>query len=294
MRVNIAGFLFAEGLRGMVRHRGLSVAALLSTIASYVILALFLVVLVNLRHTVASVSARKEVVAFLRDDVSEDSVQVLTARMRALRGVEATRFVSKEQALEELRNELGEAQSLVDAVGQNPLPRSIRISLTRGARLGDSIAILADTITTMAGVEDVRYGEEWVERLDALVARVRLITLVVGGMIALSALLVVIAATRLSSLARRDLVEILRMVGASGGFIRGPFLAEAVVLSAFAMGVALLIAYGLEATASRWIPALAFLNVQWMLASLAASVLIGLVGGLIALADVLRRTAPSR
>src|SRR5438094_6096681 len=100
----------------MIRHRGLTIAALFASAASYSILAAFLLVSANVRRAVSDVAARKEVVVFLRDTVPDDSVSVLWNTLSRMRGVQSARYVSKDAALEEFKKELGEAQDLVEAI----------------------------------------------------------------------------------------------------------------------------------------------------------------------------------
>ncbi len=285
-------FLIAEGWRGIRRHRSLTAASLIATIASYGILAAFLVLAVNLRAASTDVAARKEVVVFVRDSLSADSVQTLLATTQRLGGVASARFVTRDQALEELSKDLGDARELVDAIGVNPLPQSIRLSLQPNARDAESIAALADTLAHLAGVEDVRYGEEWVERLDFIAARVKLGTIAAGLLIGLGALLVVWSTIRLAVVARQDLVEVFQLVGASRRFTAGPFIAEAVILSMAGMSVALLITWGLTAAVQSWVPGFLFLSWRGVAAAEGFAVGLGVLGSLAALSGVLRGPRP--
>jgi cell division transport system permease protein len=294
MRLNQLSFLIGEGLRGMLRHRGLTIAALLASIATYSILTTFLLVSTNVRRAVTDVAARKEVVVFIRDSVPDDSIRVLYKMLSGVNGVQSIRYLSKEQALAEFKNELGEAQDLVEAVGANPLPRSLRLTLKPEAREALRLAAIADTISQFSGVEDVRYGEQWVERLDVIVRRVRAGVLSAGALVACAALLILLATIRLAVVARRDLVQVFRMVGASGMFVRAPFVVEGVVSSVLAMALALLAAWGLKRALQQWIPGVIFLNIRGIVGALLFALLIGLVGSLFALGNVLRSIKPSK
>lgn len=287
-------FLIAEGWRGIVRHRSLTAASVIASIASYGILAAFLVLAVNLRAASSDVASRKEVVLFVRDSLSADSVQTLLAQTQHLPGVQRARLVSRDQALEELSKDLGDARELVDAIGANPLPQSIRLTLRPDARDAVRIAALADTLTGMDGVEDVRYGEEWVERFDFIARRMKIGTLAVGALVALGALLVLWSTIRLAVVARQDLVDVLQLVGASRRFTAGPFIAEALMISLAGMSVALLVTWGLTAAVQSWIPGFIFLTWRGILAALGFALAIGLLGSLVALAGVLRGPRPTK
>lgn len=287
-------FLIAEGWRGIRRHRSLTAASVIATIASYGILAAFLVLAVNLRAASSDVAARKEVVLFVRDSFPADSVQTLLVTTQHLADVASARLVTRDQALEELSKDLGDARELVEAIGVNPLPQSIRLSLKPDARDADRIAALADTLTRLDGVEDVRYGEEWVERLDFIARRVRLGTIAVGLLVGLGALLVVWSTIRLAVVARQDLVEVFQLVGASRRFTAGPFIAEALMLSLAGMSVALLITWGLTAAVQSWVPGFLFLGWRGVLAAEGFALGIGLLGSVAALAGVLRGPRPGK
>jgi cell division transport system permease protein len=198
------------------------------------------------------------------------------ARLGQLYG-EAT-YVGKDQAWDELAAQVGDPD-LLDAVGRNPLPASIRIKLRPELLNYPAMEEASRQISEFPEVEDVRYGGEWVRRLDEIGIGLKRGAIAVGLVVALAILFVMYNTIRLTVLARRSQVLIMSRLGASDAFIAMPFVIEAVMQAALAALLALGAVFGFQqAFISQvvhvsflpWTWALVFLGVTAALASLAA------------------------
>lgn len=169
-----------------------------------------------------------QVTLYLSDSVKPDEGQALVERIRREDGGEV-RYVAPDEALARLRKDLGQAGDVLANLPKNPLPATLEIRPKAASRSAASIASLAGRWATLPGVETVEYGREWVERLEGLGRAVRgagaLLLLVV-----LAAAVVVVAATlQLAIHARREEIEIQKLVGATDAFVKAPFLLEGMI-----------------------------------------------------------------
>src|SRR6185503_1508732 len=205
-------------------HRGLAYTAMLSLTAALSLSGFFLLLTHNARLALSAIGDRREMVVYLRDDVTDEKRQQLMTRLNELYG--ATTYVSKDQAWKEFGEQVGDP-SLLESVGDNPLPASLRLHLKPELLNHAAMGEAAKQVLQFPEVEDVRYGAEWVQRLDDVSASLVRGTLIIGIFVALAILFVIYNTIRLTVLALRPQVEIMSRLGASDRFITTPFLFEA-------------------------------------------------------------------
>lgn len=190
---------------------------------------LFGLLWLNIRGALQKVEERVEIRAFIAEGTDIGQVALAANEIARYPEVLRTDIVSKEQALDRARRELGEFKDVFEA---GFLPASIDVRLKPGFRDPRSVNKVAGEIQTYDFVDDVRYGEEWIAQLYKL----RNIAGVTGGMLGLAfavvAVIIIGATIRMAVLARSREISIMRLVGATDGFIRRPFLIEG-----FAKGV---------------------------------------------------------
>jgi cell division transport system permease protein len=282
-------FYFREASRSFRQHRGLAYTAMLSLTATLSLSGFFLLLTHNARLALSTIGDRREMVVYLRDDVTEDKRAQLMRRLNELYGV-AT-YVSKEQAWKEFSEQIGDA-SLIDAVGDNPLPASLRLKLKPELLNPTSMAEAAKQVLQFPEVEDVRYGAEWVQRLDEVNSSLFRGTLIIGIFVALAIVFVIYNTIRLTVLARRPQVEIMSRLGASDRFITTPFLFEAMFEALLSALFALAIVFGLQQAMSARVVGLAFMPPIWALAFVGAAMLLAWIAASLALSRVLRAVGP--
>jgi cell division transport system permease protein len=163
---------------------------------------------------------------FLRDDATSEQRGALEALIDES-GVSAGReYVSKAQALTRFRRQFADLASLTDDLGDNPFPASIEVRVRPAADADGRANGLVAKVMTLPGVVDVRYDKEWIARLTGGLDGLRRVGLVLVLLMAIAASVTVAAVVRLSLFARREEIDIMRLVGSPTAFIRGPFVAE--------------------------------------------------------------------
>lgn len=281
--------------------------AIVTIFLSLFIIGMFMLASAMLNNMMGSVEDRVTIQAFLSDDADQSDVNAFKAKVEGWGEVESVTYKSKEEALESYRTSMSNRDA-VDAVtaldGENPLPASLVIKLSDPQQvetMADRIIkdadfrSICDDSSNPAG--DVQYGKETVERLFSVANYFRFGTVVLVALLTFVAFVFINNTIRLAITARRREIGIMRLVGASNGFIRGPFVMEG-VLEAL-LGALLAIA-ALAAGANVLLPALAsslsFLSFEVSLSTyyvtfgalLGVGLLIGLFGSAIAMRRYLK------
>ena len=279
-------YFVTEAWRGMWHHRSLTLTAIASLAGALLTIGVFLLFTANAQQALSTLGDRREVIVYLHDAAGEEEVRALVARMDGLYG--SATLVSKQEAWDEFTKELG-GDELLKAVGENPLPASIRLKLRPEFLNFGAMERIADALSREPVVEEVRFGGEWVRRLDQFSESLARINFAVGIVVALGVLIVVANTIRLTVVARRELLRIMALVGASPGFLRAPLLVEGVLVAALAALLALvLLAAAWAGLDGRPVP-LVFLPWNWSLAFVGTAALLGFAGSMLALVTVSRK-----
>ena len=258
--------------------------------SAMVALALFVVGLFglatyNLQLALSAIEERVEVVVYLRDDVRQAEIDLARDELAAIPEVRAVRYVSKRDALERARRDLPEFVDLFTDLEVNPLPQSLEVALRAGSRSQEVVQRVTAAASAYAFVEDARYGREWVDRLFTLRRVGAATTAAMGSVFAVVAALIIGTALRIAIFARREEIYVMRLVGATNGFIRRPFLLE----GAMAGLLGALLAWGLTYLTYRSVYAY-LLTVAWIPPSwIGGGILSGVTFGALASALAIRR-----
>ena len=283
-------FYLREMWRSFRHHRGLGWTAIVSLTATLTLSGIFLLLSWNARQALAVIGDRREMIVYLDDGITASDREVLIGRLRDLYG--QVTYVNKEQAWKEFTAQVGDA-TLLEAVGDNPLPASLHIQLKPQLLTPDAMDQAAKQIGGFPEVEDVRYGSEWVRRLDQVGHSLFALTLAVLALVGLAVVFIVYNTIRFSVLARRQQLEIMSRLGASDDFVATPFVLEAMFEAAVAALLALGILFAAEqAIASRLLGGISFLPPLAVLAFVGVVLGLAALATLLALSRVLRAVGP--
>jgi cell division transport system permease protein len=249
------------------------------------VVGLFSLATYNLQLALAAIEERVEVVVYLRDDARQSEIDLLLEELTGFDEVRFVTYVSKRDALERARTELPEFGELFMTAEVNPLPQSLEVELREGSRSAEVVERIAEVAEGYPFVEDAQYGREWVDRLFAL-RRIGLAsTAVLGGAFALVAALIIGTALRIAIFARRDEIYVMRLVGATTGFIRRPFLLEGALAGLGGGVLAWLMTYATYRGVYAYLFEISWVPGNWVLLGL----LTGMVFGTISSALAMRR-----
>jgi len=287
-------YLLTESVSGFKRTKLASIVSIMTICIALLLLGVFMVVTTNATRFVDGLRTKVELEAFLRQPISPVELDSLRAAVRAVDGVASVAYVSKEDAARIFKQEFGE--DILDVLNFNPLPPSLRIGLVPRAITAAGTRTVSDRVAAMAGVDTVIYRRALIELIDRRAEQFNTVTLGLGLLIGLSAILLVSNTIRLAIYAKRKLIRTMELVGATWSFIRLPFLLEGVIQGvlggAGAAGNLYLVNNRFVLALSQEIAAYIQVRPGFYLLILAAGIALGMVGSVISVIRFIRpRTA---
>ena len=224
-------YFIKQALQGFTRNLSTTLGSIVTIFLSLFIIGVFLVGAIVIDNIVKSVESEVSITAYISDDAKQSDINSMESYIEGLDGVASVSFTTKEQALEDFRNMSSNAD-IVDELGGNPLPASINIELSDPQKV-QTVADEIETSDLFAKIADednpadsLKYGQRTVERLFSVTNYVRYIGIALIILLVFISLVFINNTIRLAIMARRKEIAIMRLVGASNGFIRGPFLME--------------------------------------------------------------------
>ncbi len=282
-------FTLKEGLLNLRRAPLLTVSSVAVMGLSLFVLGIFLLITVNLRAAITAVQSQVEVAVFVQEDVRDLELQSLDRFLREHPGVSAVRYLTRDEALASFREELDDREYLLEALEANPLPDTFEVELFDDWKTTERIAEMATQIEGMAGVDEVKWGKEWVGRLNRVIVVLVMVDLFLGVIVALSSMVVVANTVKLTLIARKDMIELMKMVGATVGVIRRPFVIEGVLQGALAAVLATGLLLGLTGFLQGRVQELVALTLPSLLLFVVFGAFLGGLGSVMSLQGFLRR-----
>ncbi len=212
------------GSLGRIVHQPFAALMTMGVIAVALALPLFLSLLLqNARSATGNWNEAYDLSVYMDKKAGAARVQSLAKQLRQRGDVATVRIITAEQALAEFRSDSGFGTAL-DALADNPLPDTLVVTPTLAASTPQGTESLKSAIAAMSDVQTVQIDTEWVKRLHAMLDLLRRVVLLTGGLLGLGIVLIVSNTIRLDILNRRAEIEVMKLVGASDGFTRRPFL----------------------------------------------------------------------
>jgi len=284
--------LTREALLSFRRAPLLSALSITTIAFSLFTLGLFGLVAINLRQALQGLEERVEIVAFVLRGTPAETITLATQDIAAFPEVQDVTYVTEEQALARARRELVEFRDAYRDLQVNPLPASIEVRLTPGNRDAATVERVAQRLRGFGFVNDVRFGREWVQKLDHLRNITGVVGLVIGLAFAAVAVVIIGVTIRLTLLQRAREISIMRLVGATNWFIRGPFLLEGAFKGLLGGLLSLVLCYGgyllFRDRSGGTFAGLIFFQTYQMVAVVLFGVLLGLGGSLVSVGRHLR------
>jgi cell division transport system permease protein len=275
-----------EALTASRRAPLLSVLGVVTIAFSLFAFGLFGLVAINIRKALEQVEERVEIRAFVSDSTEIESVAAAMKDVGEFPEVLSVDYVSKEQALARARKEMGEFADVFEA---GVLPASIEVHLRPGRRDPTTVKSVADRMKTYHFIDDVRYGEEWVEKLYRLRTIATVAGIALGVAFAAVAVIIIGATIRMTVLARAKEISIMRLVGATDMFIRLPFLIDGLVKGVFGGLLALLFVWTANRVINEYVIETVFFDRNMIFLGVVGGAFMGVLGSLISVGRHLRR-----
>jgi cell division transport system permease protein len=220
------GYFFRQAWQNLKENLWLNAITTGTITLSLLILGFFLVVFFNAKGLAEEWGSQIRITAYLTSAVNRQEIEFLLKKIRSWNAVQEVHYRSPEEALRILEEKLHEQKGLLKGLPRNPLPASLEIRLKPAYQNSLAVQGLADQLREEPEIEELQYGAEWVERFSAFMVVLKVVALGLGGMLLVTTIFVVANTIRLNIFARREEIEIMRWVGATGSFIRAPYYIE--------------------------------------------------------------------
>jgi cell division transport system permease protein len=234
---------FKRAVEDFRNNRLLNIITLLTISLSILIVSAFILFFINTNEIMNFWKKGVRVMAYLKPDLADSSLTDLTRRIQSISGVETVRFISKKEAFTQLKAQMKRQASLLDNLGENPLPDAFEIRMNVATQTWDKVEFLAAEIEALDEVEEVEYGQRWLGRYTHIFDLFKLTGYAMCGIFFMAAVFIVANTIRLVIYSRRDEIEIMRLVGAAERFIKIPFYFQGLLQGALGAGIGLAILF---------------------------------------------------
>lgn len=292
-------YIARQTLQGIRYNPWTHVIATVTVSLAVFIFCAFLLILHNANQLLNVWQTRVEITVYLDTGLPAPRQQGVLEEIKGMGGVVQAHLVSEEEALRRFKATLGQNRALLEGLSSNPLPASVELKVAESTlRASGELKQLLGRIGALAGVESIQSGEDWVERLAVLKKGMTAASVMLGGGLLVAVIFIISNTIKLTVYARAEEVEIMRLVGATDGFIRAPFVLEGMLQGFAGTALALaLILVGFHFTASVWNDSiqgvllgirLTFFPWRWVWGLLAGGFLVGGLASFLSLARFLQ------
>ena len=281
-------YFLGEAFRGLRANSVVNLLAVGTISMAMLIVGFFLIVFFHIQSAVSTMSDRLEMSVYLKEGLTQHEKDFLLYRLKTEPGVKKVVFLSKAEALTEFTKELKGQETLIQGLGENPLPDSYELNFDRHYAESRRLEALAKKISSYPGVEDVTYGKQGAEILSGLYKLLTYGGLSLAVLLGISVVFIISNSVRLALYSRGQEIELMQWIGATRSFIQGPFLIEGTFLamlgSALAIGILAALYYSLPTDVMLFLSrmnGLDFLPPSVVTYMIVGSGLLGLIGGMI-------------
>jgi len=242
--MNFLPYILTQTGRNLRQTWGTQVMTLLTVSLSVLIFAFFFLVYANFLKVGAKLGDELRLIVFLHEEIVPELQPQIIRKIRDFSEVEKVIFISRQEAFDRLSKQLDQDRDILTDLGNDFLPPSIEVYPDKSLKSLARIKQFSDYLATLPGADKVQYGHDWVERFGYVTNLLRLIVVLSGGLLIMTTVFMVSYTIRLTVIARRDELEVFRMLGATNSYIQGPLLFEGLLqgLLGSAIGLASLFA----------------------------------------------------
>lgn len=240
MKLSTSEYFIKEVYTSFKRNIWMTLASFFTVVLSLFILGFFSIVILNLNKMADTLESQVQISVYLKDDLSQEEIDETKETLSKIEGLEDIKFTTREEAMENFKERLGDQQFLLDALDDtNPLPDSFSLTVTSPQQ----VKTIADTAAALDSVESASYSQDIINHLFNLTHLIRLIGVALIILLTGAAIFIISNTIRLTVFARRKEIAIMKYVGATDWFIRWPFLLEGICLGFIGGGLATIFLY---------------------------------------------------
>lgn len=282
------GFSYAimEGLKGLRRAKFSAFVSVSTIFFSLILIGIFVVFIVNIHRFIVQLQSRMELEVFVDNSYTIEQVEELRKRITMINGIDSVHYVSKDEAVEIFIQQFG--QDILEILDENPLPSSFQIKLKPGFRSAANAQKISKLLGQLDGVDDVFYRQDLLLLLERYLRIFLIAIFSIGLLLGMGAIFWVSNTIKLIIFSRSNIIQIMKLVGATQRFIRRPFLIEGITQGLIGGCLATLFFYFTLTAVKPEIPGLIFIDLQNYLVLILLGILLGWIGTKLALRKFLR------
>ena len=238
MRYNVISYLIGEGFKSTFKQKKMTSASIIIMCATMFIFGLFFVIGENVNSVIRQIESQQGIQIFIEEDATEEDIETLGNEIKNINGVNKITFVSKEDALNSMKATLDDNQELLDGWDEeNPFPASYFVTLT-DLSLNEKVQ---DQIFKLEHVDEIASENNTNNRLQELAKGIQIMTAIILALLIIISIFIISYTIKLTVHARRREISIMKYVGATNSFIRGPFIVEGIIIGLISAIITLII-----------------------------------------------------
>jgi cell division transport system permease protein len=228
LKIRTWRLMAGQGFRNVFRNRIMSLASISAIAAALFVLGLVLAMVLNFNNIISGLESKVEITVFLKDNVQSHEIEAMSRQLNDWEGIKEWKFVSRDEALENWREEWGEQKYLLDGytAENNPLPDSFHITVENP----DYVTEMVEKLRKLTMVEVVQYSKDVVGTITRIANTTRILGLAVVVILIIMAMIIIHNTIRISVYSRRREINIMKYIGATDWYIRWPFIMEGISL----------------------------------------------------------------
>ncbi|MGD9105919.1 MAG: permease-like cell division protein FtsX [Desulfobacterales bacterium] len=224
---------YKRAIQDIRDHKFLNAVTIITIAISILIVSAFALFFVNANEIINSWKKGIKIMVYLKPDTPETKISELIQKIQHMDGIRNVRFISKNEAFQELKKQMRRQSSLFENLKENPLPDAFEIFLKASFQNQKKVEMLATRFESFRQVDEVEYGQRWLGQFTNFFNLFRFTGYAMGGLFFMASLLIIANTIRLVLYSRQDEVEIMRLVGATDNFIKAPFYIQGLIQGAF-------------------------------------------------------------
>ena len=237
MRYSVLSYLIKEGFRSTFKQKKITSASIIIMCATMFIFGLFFVIGENVNSVITQIESQQGIQIFIEEDATDEEIETLGSQIRAINGVNRATFVSKEDALNSMKTTLGDESLFEGWDEENPFPASYFVTLT-DLSLNEQVQ---SEILALDNVDEIQSQNTTINRLQSLANGIQITTIIILFLLIIISIFIISYTIKLTVHARRREISIMKYVGATNSFIRGPFIVEGVIIGVISAIITLVI-----------------------------------------------------
>lgn len=237
MRYSVFSYLIKEGFKSTFKQKKMTSASIIIMCATMFIFGLFFVIGENVNSVITQIESQQGIQIFIKEDATDADIETLGNQIRAINGVNRVTFVSKEDALNSMKTTLGDESLFEGWDEENPFPASYFVTLT-DLSLNDEVQ---SQINKLDNVDEIESENTTINRLQSLANGIQITTVIILVLLIIISIFIISYTIKLTVHARRREISIMKYVGATNSFIRGPFIVEGIIIGVISAIITLVI-----------------------------------------------------